>query len=78
MKKKIIFTALVLVIAAVLFSACGNGKYEESGTLIIDADKALTLAGSGEMGAPGCSEKNLPLRRNMLTEPLISKGKKLP
>lgn len=47
MKKKLIFSALILVVAAVLFSGCGNGDYAESGTLIIDADDAVKLVDTG-------------------------------
>ncbi len=45
MNRKNIFSILILVSAALLLFSCGN--YAESGMLIIDADEALELAGSG-------------------------------
>ena len=39
---------LILVLSVILLAGCGNGKYEESGTLIIDADEAMELVSSGE------------------------------
>ena len=48
MNKKNIFSILVLAAAVLLLFSCGNGDYAESGMLIIDADDALELAGSGD------------------------------
>ena len=46
MKKKLLFGMLMLSII-ILFAGCGNGKYEESGFLIINADDALGLVDGG-------------------------------
>lgn len=46
MKKRLIFSVLILAVI-ILFAGCGNGKYAESGTLIIDADEAMKLMTSG-------------------------------
>lgn len=48
MKKRLIISALILIVTAVLLAGCGNGSYDEAGTLIIDADDALKLAASGD------------------------------
>ncbi len=45
--KKGILGVLILASAVLIFSGCGNADYAESGTLIIDADDALELAGTG-------------------------------
>lgn len=46
MNKNKIFSILILILAVLLMFSCGNGKYAESGELIIDADDAVALAGS--------------------------------
>ncbi len=48
MKKRLIILSVLSVLLILLSSGCGNGKYEESGTLIIDADDALKLAAGGD------------------------------
>ena len=50
MKKRLIILSVLSVLSVflvLLSSGCGNGRYEESGLLIIDADDALKLAAGG-------------------------------
>lgn len=48
MKKKQIFSVLIMLISFALLISCGNGNYAESGMLIIDAENAVELADSGD------------------------------
>ena len=48
MNKNKLFSTLILITAVLLLFSCGNGKYAESGELIIDADDAVELVASGD------------------------------
>jgi thiosulfate/3-mercaptopyruvate sulfurtransferase len=47
MKKRQLFSVLIVLISVVLLFSCGNGKYAESGELIIDADDAVEMTDTG-------------------------------
>ena len=47
MMKRKFLTGLLIVAILVLSAACGNGKYAESGSLIVEADEALSMYAAG-------------------------------
>ena len=47
MNKKILFGLILFLAVTALFLGCGNGKYAESGELIIEADDAMELVSTG-------------------------------